>query len=127
VNHPGVSEDDELDRIMRDVGHEMMKEEPKQVKHRNFGLRRQPKREVPFMAQPVRAKPPQPAPAPVHHAEPKPMPAVRVEPKPIPLAKPQANVKAEPKNQPSMPVFVIFVTILVTGFLIAAAIAAYRQ
>lgn len=142
-----VNEDEELDQIMRDVGDQLKKEDFKRPKRQFFGLKRKPKREVPFSAQivhnPQKFQKPEPATEPSH---PKPMPRTdltavpRPHPQPTPqqtdaaevqLAKiqphPKAQPAAKPKKQTSYPFFVLFVTFLVTGFLIAAAIAAYRQ
>ena len=119
-----LGEDDELDKIMQDVGREMNKEENKSRKHRflHFGHKTKtvPKPAVPVSATVQSAPAPMPQPQPV--AQPQAAAAV-------PPLQPQALQAAatKPKEQSSAPVFAIFVAILVTGFLIAAAIAAYRQ
>jgi hypothetical protein len=149
-SQPVVNEDDELELIMRDVGAQLKKEELKSPKRRLFSFGHKPKREVPFSAQivhnPQQFHKPQPAPAqpiplprPVVAAAPHPRPKLTPQPpKRQPgddagaqLAKIQPHSKAQtapkPKKQKSYPVFVLFVTFLVTGFLIVAAFAAYRQ
>jgi hypothetical protein len=121
---PATNEDAELDMIMHEVGQEIKKEDKKPTKHSflNFGHKSKPKSA--FSAPPV-ARQPQPVAAmpvpPPAAAQAQPMSAV-------PAAQTQAapaTVKAKAKR--SVPVFAIFVALLVTGFLTAAAIAAYRQ
>jgi hypothetical protein len=108
-----ANEDAELDKIMQDVGHELKKEDNKPQKHGFLGFSHKPKPLVKVAAQPVRQTAPMPAQQPVQTAT---APAVA-----MPAAVPKAKI------QRSIPVFVIFVAFLVTGFLVAAAIAAYRQ
>jgi hypothetical protein len=95
-----AGEDAELDKIMQDVGHEMKKEDDKPQHHGFLGLGHKPKPLVKVASQPIRQQPP--------------------------AAMPAAALP-KPKTQHSIPVFVIFVAFLVTGFLVAAAVAAYRQ
>lgn len=148
VSRPAAaSEDDELEQIMRDVGNQLKNEDFKKPKRRFLSIKPKPKRDVPFSAQIVHN------PQQFHKTEPKPAP-VAPTPRPVvadiaptrpqlttqvrdqvetekQLTKiqphPKAQAAAKPKNRVSYPVFVLFVTFLVTGFLIAAAIAAYRQ
>jgi hypothetical protein len=109
-----AGEDAELDKIMQDVGHEMKKEDDKPQHHGFLGLGHKPKPLVKVASQPIRQQPPAAMPA-------APLPAA------VPQAQPQAAALPKPKTQHSIPVFVIFVAFLVTGFLVAAAVAAYRQ
>jgi hypothetical protein len=144
VTQTAISEDDELDKIMRDVGAQLKKEEIKPAKRRLFSYGHKPRREVPFTAQIVHNpqqyhKPPH-APAQPERALATPVTELKPQPRPVGRpadaaeaqlskieAHPQTQPAAKPKKQTSYPVFVLFVTFLMTGFLIVAAIAAYRQ
>jgi len=131
-----MNEDDELDRIMQDVGQEMKKEVKKSAKHGFLHLGHKHKKEAPFSIQTARlpqaapASPPAPAPVQVLLAAAAPLPAAPAPAAPLPqpaaAARPAPAVAAKPKAPHHVPVFVIFVACLATGFLIAAAIAAYR-
>ncbi|MBX4190742.1 hypothetical protein KW794_01505 [Candidatus Saccharibacteria bacterium] len=120
-----VAEDHELDKIMHDVG-QQMKKEPQKPKRHGFSLfHHEPKPLVKAPAQPARQPVPVPEPSmPVSSA-------ASGAPAPLPQASahPQVQTAAapKPKTQRSMPIFVIFVTLCVTSFLVVAAIAAYRQ
>ena|SRR5579862_4192548 len=119
-----ASEDDELDRIMRDVGQELKKESVKPAKKGLFSFFHKAKakpqpsatavHKAPVAAQSAPAPQPTPVSAPVRAV---------ARPQPQPTATPAAKVK----KQTSVPAFAIFVALLVTGFLTVAAIAAYRQ
>jgi hypothetical protein len=142
---PVLSEDEELEQIMRDVGSQLKKEDFERPKRRLFNFGHEPKRDVPFSAQvvhhPQQLHKQQPAPGqpkPIAHPAVAAAPKPRLQPAPQPadaaeaqLAKiqphPKASPSVKPKKQASYPVFVLFVAFLVTGFLIVAAIAAYRQ
>ena len=118
---PAANEDDELDKIMQDVGHEMNSEDKKPHKRGllHFGHKAKPKTQPPAAAATVQAQPlPMPSPQP---ALPKQAPVSAAQPQP------GARTAAKSTNQRTVPVFAIFVALLVTGFLVAAAVAAYRQ
>lgn len=120
-----ASEDTELDQIMHEVGQELKKEPAKPQKHGLLGfVHHEPKPLVKVNNQPPKpAAPPQPAVAAAPLSS-EPAPAAvqaAVAAQPQPLAAP-----ATPKTQRHVPVFVIFVTLCVAGFLVAAAITAYR-
>jgi hypothetical protein len=111
---------------MQDVGQQMKKEPKKPAKHHLLNFRHRHKKDAPFSIQTtqlsqaapaVPSAPPMPVAAPIT-ATPSPQPAA--------LAKPAPAVSTKPKTARQVPVFVIFVACLATGFLIAAAIAAYR-
>jgi hypothetical protein len=148
IHNPGVqavaapNEDDELDKIMHDVGQEMKQQDNKKAGKRvflNFIHRPKPLPTSPAKAQTVQQAPPAPAPAP----QPAPPVAVAVAPVPQPTPAPKPAAAPITQNQPkpapatgpvlksklprTAPVFVIFVALLVTSFLAVAAIAAYRQ
>jgi hypothetical protein len=118
--HP-VNEDDELDRIMHDVGQELKKSDTKPQKHGLLDFIHKPK---PLVKTPTPRAKQQAAAAPI----PAPMPVQN-----LPAAGPAAAVTqgqaqaTKPKTKRSVPVFVIFITLCITGFLIVAAIAAYKQ
>jgi hypothetical protein len=122
---------------MQDVGHEMKKEVKKPAKHGFLHLGHKHKKEAPFSIQTARlpqaapASPPAPAPVQAPPAAAVPVPAITTmpaapSPQPTADAKPAPAIAAKPKVPHHVPVFVIFVACLATGFLIAAAIAAYR-
>lgn len=110
---PVLTEDDELDTIMKDVGHQLKQADRKTTKkHSLFGRRRQT---------------PVPKPVPV----PKAATAAPAAPQPSVPARAvtvDSTVKATPKpvKTSAAPVGAIFMTILVTGALIAAAIYSYK-
>lgn len=116
VAAPALTEDDELDTIMRDIGQQLKQADRKTTKKHFSLFRRQPKpRPHPAIAPKIKAAAPaQPAPQPVLPAQ--------------PVAKLGAALKTPPKapKNAGAPVGLIFVTILVTGALIAAAIYSYK-
>lgn len=122
-----ANEDDELDQIMHDVGQELKKDDKKLQKHGLLDFLHKPKPLVKAPAPPVKQQIDTAAPAPLPINQPMPQESQPVTTTAIPQTKPQAPVAAKPKAQRSIPVFVIFVALCVTGFLVAAAIAAYRQ
>lgn len=112
-----ITEDDELDSIMTDIGHELKQAERKTPKKRFSLFQRKPKPQPRPVAAPkimdVAAQPAPPAMAAAPAAQP---PAAAVAPKSQP--KP-------PKTSPA-PLGAIFAALLVTSFLIAAAIYSYK-
>lgn len=119
-----ISEDTELDKIMHDVGREMKKEDKKPPKHGLLSfLHHEPKPLVKVNNQAASPAPavPQPTPLPIPAAATA-APAAAVQPAVTPVA----AVQAKPAADRHIPFFVIFVALCITGFLIAAAIAAYR-
>jgi hypothetical protein len=126
---PVINEDDELDKIMHDVGREMKKEDQKPPSHGLLGfLHKSPAK--PAHMQPVRPAPltntPPPASAVVSAAGPPVSPPMAANaayqaPPTLTLA------AAKPQSLKSFPAFVLFITFIVTGFLVVAAYAAYRQ
>ncbi len=120
---PPVKEDDELDRIMRDVGQQLKKEDVKPAEKR-FGLFKRrgakPKAEAKLHAQPLT---PQPitkqdiTPAQPTASPPAPTAAKATPPHPA-VAKP-------PKS--SAPVLAITLAIIVTAVLIGAAYYTYKK
>jgi hypothetical protein len=120
-----INEDDELDKIMQDVNHELKKPEKKPDRHNfHFELKHHKKTEPKFSAQPrqvmdVTAQPASaPRPAPTAQAKSVNEPQPTAQQKPIPLKKP-------PKTH-STPVMAIALTIIATSGLVAAAIYAYK-
>jgi hypothetical protein len=97
-------EDADLDAIMQDVGQDLKKVDERPKKRGLF------------------SKKPKPAPrnpAPAHQPAAQPQPAQST-------AAAQPAAKAPPAPKSSTPVFVIFMTIIVTGALIAAAYYSYK-
>ena len=126
-------EDAELDQIMHDVNRELKKEDDKPVNHGLLGflhhdpkplvkVNNQPKQ--PALATPVAVQSAPSVALPVAVATPAPAAAI---PQAQPQLAPQPKAVSKSKAERHIPVFVIFVALCVTGFLIAAAIAAYRQ
>jgi hypothetical protein len=110
---PVLTEDDELDTIMKDVGHQLKQADRKTTKkHSLFGRRRQ-------------APAPKPVPMPKAAAA---APAAPQPTVPVRAVTVDSTVKAAPKpvKTSSAPLGAIFMTILVTGALIAAAIYSYK-
>ena len=105
-----ASEDDELDKIMQDVGTELKKDDHQPAKHHFFSKTPKPTVNAPVHPPAAHHSAPQ---APAH-------PPTAQQPKAP--AKPAPKIKAKS----SAPVFVIVVTVLVTGVLIAAAVSAYK-
>jgi len=95
-----IPEDDELDKIMQDVGKDLKKVSQNAHKKHFFEFKHHPAPAKPAAKPPVQA---QPAKAPQPKA---------------------AQQKLQ--RQCTIPVFTITVTIIVTGFLIAAAYSAYK-
>jgi hypothetical protein len=109
---PVLTEDDELDTIMKDVGHQLKQADRKTTKkHSLFGRRRQA-----------------PAPKPVPALKATVAPAAPQPTVPVRAVTVDSTVKAAPKpvKTSSAPLGAIFMTILVTGALIAAAIYSYK-
>lgn len=126
-----ASEDDELDKIMHDVGQELKKTEQKTPHHGLLGfLHHDPKPLVkvnspaakpeapiaPVAAPAVASIPAAPIATPVAAAQPQVQSAGQTQPQAVPA-----------KTKSHVPFFAIFVAICVTGFLVAAAVAAYQQ
>jgi len=111
-----AKEDDELDKIMKDVGHELKKDVPvKKAGHFSLFSRKR-RTAAPVSVRPTAAPPS----APVHPVSaPTTQPAATSHP-----VKPTAAVK--PKQHTTAPVMVIMVTVLVTGLLMAAAVYTYK-
>ena len=121
-HHPDL----ELDKIMRDVGHQLHKESHKPAKKHHWFGSHESKREVKFAAQPLSKEH---IPAPATHVD-------SVASKPVPAPVPNhtathqaspARPAAKPKAKSSAPVMVIILTIIFTGVLIAAAVSAYKK
>jgi hypothetical protein len=125
---PAVNEDIELDQIMRDVSHEVKNIQKKKKSGMLSFLHREPKpkpAQAPTAAQGLPIHSPQPMPANLNQ-----MPA----PAAVPPAQTaqvsqqtQPAAPAKPHKSAQAPIFAILVALLITGFLAAAAIAAYRQ
>lgn len=122
INRP-LGDDEELERIMRDVGRELKASEKKPTKkHFSFLSRKQKAGPVKtILAQPLSAAPGQsgasvsvnPAPAPVSQI--------------APAALNQAALKSAEKEKKSMPVLVFLLTIVAASALIAMAWSAYAS
>jgi hypothetical protein len=96
-----VSEDEDLDKIMQDVGKDLKQVDKNHHKKKFFDFKRQPKP----------AKPPtKPAAVPARPA----------------TAQPKPQVSGKPPKQSSAPVLAITVAVLVTFALVAAAYSAYK-
>jgi hypothetical protein len=104
-----VSEAENIDGIMKDVSKEVKKVDEAPPKHHLFGHKEKPKPAGHHSA------PVAPAPAPPAPAASGPMPRQPAPPAPKPKAK-------SPK-----PVMVIIFTVIITAFLIIAAISAYKK
>jgi hypothetical protein len=102
-----VKEDDDLDRIMQDVGHQLKTEDIKPPKHHLFS-KKQPANSAHLSAQPV-----------IHEHQ---APTAQT-----PHNQPAQKPPPKSKSTSSAPVFIIVVTIAVTTVLIAAAMAAYKK
>lgn len=103
-----ISEAENIDGIMKDVSKEVKKVDEPPKKHHLFAHKEKPKE--------AEQKPvPAPAPAP-------PAPTAGPMPRqPVPPAAPK------PKSSKSVPVMVIIFTIIITAFLVVAAISAYKK
>lgn len=122
-----ANEDEELDKIMHDVGQELKKEEKKPEHHGLLGfLHHDPKPLVKVNNQATMVPAAAPVPAPMPMPAPAAAEVVPAAPVALPAGLPRAAA-TKPTAQRHIPFFVIFVVLCVTGFLIAAAIAAYRQ
>jgi hypothetical protein len=97
-----IKDGDDIDQIMHEVGKELKKDDHKPARH-NFFSKKQPVDQH----KPVPAQLP-PHPAAANHAP------------------PAAPAQPKPKTKSSAPVLVITLTVVVTGILIAAAVAAYK-
>jgi hypothetical protein len=113
---PVLSEDDELDTIMQDVGHQLKQADRKTTKKRglHFGHKHR---------QPAVKKTPAPLPANAAPAAP-----VAQHIAPVKAVTVDATVKTAPKpvKTASAPLGVIFMTLIITGALIAAAVYSYK-
>jgi len=105
-----ISEAEDIDGIMKDVAKEVKKVDEAPKKHHMFGHKEHPKPAGHHTA-PVTAAPPPPA------ATAGPMPR-----QPAPAPKPRP---AEARS--SVPVMVIIFTLIITAFLIVAAISTYKK
>jgi len=105
-----ISEAENIDGIMKDVSKEVKKVDETPKKHHIFG-RKEHSQLAHHQATPAVAPPPPPA------STTGPMPR-----QPAPLA---PAAKPEPKR--SMPLMVIVFTLIITAFLIVAAISAYKK
>lgn len=106
--------DDELDKIMQDVGQQLKNEDQRpSKKHRSF-FGRHPKNrpEAKLHAQPLPPVTAQPPPAASQNRPPLPK---------------SAAAQPQPSTTSSAPILVITLTIIVTGILIVAAIYAYKK
>jgi hypothetical protein len=136
VHNPGgqpANEDTELDKIMNEVGQEIEKEHSQPRKHRFFGFGGIKHHDQPLKSTAVQLQSntslPRPAPALMGQSAPAQMPAQAMAAPPQQAAeqlKPAPAIKTA-KTHSSVPFFAIFIALLVTGFLAAAAIAAYKQ
>jgi len=104
-----VSEAENIDGIMKDVSREVKKVDEAPKKHHLFGHKEQTKPASHHLA-PMPPAPPPPAPT----AAPMPRQAA-------PAAPPK------PKNRGVFPVMVVVFTIIITAFLIVAAVSAYKK
>ena len=112
-----ANEDDELDKIMHDVGRDIKQIGKKKTKHHWFDRQKKPKTEVEFSARPIdQIKLPPAAPKPLDIA-PQPQPT---SPKPTP------GFKAKPAKTSRAPVGIVVLAMLVTFGLMAAAYYAYK-
>lgn len=127
---PGApaSEDDELDKIMQDVGKELKKDDQAKAKNHFSLFHKQKAAPAPIAARPPAAPPAVPAqpvaahPAPAQAViapQPVSQPATAAQPRPAPAA-------AKPKKEPSVPLMPITAAVIVTGLLMAAAVYTYR-
>ncbi len=131
---PGtVNEDDELDKIMQDVNHEIKKTEKKPDGHHfHFERRHHKKTDAKFSAQPrqVMDVHTQPVQTPTHNSAPAPAPVANTQTKPPansrPAAQPKSAAPVKPSKTSHTPVMAIVLTLVVTSGLIAAAIYAYK-
>jgi hypothetical protein len=108
-----IKDADNIDGIMKDVTHQLKKEDVRPPKHHWFSHDSNTPKHVsaaPAPHHPVAPAPPSPTAGPVPR---QPAPAAT---KPGPLA---------PKR--SAPVMVVIYTVIITGFLIAAALSAYKK
>ncbi|HET7528735.1 MAG TPA: hypothetical protein VFJ84_00705 [Candidatus Saccharimonadales bacterium] len=105
-----VNEEDELDKIMQDVGRQLKQAERHTPKKRLFSFRHK--------AKPI---PPQP-----HAALPVPAPIADVKPAPVHKPDTPKSVPAAAVKPGRPPMMIMILTLAVTTALIAAAIYAYR-
>jgi hypothetical protein len=112
-----AGEDDELDNIMRDIGHDLKQVGQKKPKHRWFDKQKKDKAEPKFSARPIDQVRPLPAAPPPKSAAPAQAPAP---------AKPATLAKAKPTKDSHSPVGVVVLAMFVTVGLIAAAYYAYK-
>jgi hypothetical protein len=114
-------EDEELDKIMEDVGHELKQADRKTPKKKlfSFGHKAKP------IAAAVPAAPAASAPVAAAPQPPAPQPAAAQDAQPT-AAAPAMSPAAPKASKSSAPVGVFFITIIVTGALIAAAFYSYK-
>ena len=108
-----LTADDDLDKIMQDVGHQLKKEDEMSSKKRRsfFGRKSKNQTEAKLHAQPL---------PPITDQLQQSGPQARAQ-------LPQPAVQPKPPKTSSAPVLVITLTIIVTGILIIAAIYAYKK
>lgn len=112
-----VSEDDELDKIMRDVGQNLKQVGQKNPKKHWFNREKKSKAEPKFSARPVDKVKPLPA------APPKPVPQT---PGSSVISKPAAAAKTKPVKTGQAPISAVVLALLITAGLITAAYYAYK-
>jgi hypothetical protein len=118
-------DDEDLDKIMRDVGQDLKQVGSKKPKHHLFSRRSGPKQPKPqkaeakFTARPIDQIKPPPA---------KPAAAVQARPQAPLAAQPAAKAPApaKPVRTARAPVGIILLALAVTGGLVAAAFYAYK-
>lgn len=114
-----ADDDDELDKIMRDVGKDVKEVGKKPAKHHWFSLDHKQKADPKFSARPIdQVKPVPAAPRPIQTSQP-------LRPAPT-AAKPVANKQPKPPKTHGAPIGVILLAIVMTGVLSAAAYYAYK-
>lgn len=106
---PTASEAENIDDIMKDVSKEVKKVDDKPQKHHLFGHKEQPR--------------------PLNHQSPAVLAVAPAAPAPAspPMPRQPAPPPAKPTPKSSIPVMTIIFTVIITAFLIVAAIAAYKK
>jgi len=112
ANPAPIKETENIDGIMKDVAHQLKEEDQKPQKHHWFGHKTEQSK-----LQPAPVKSQASAPAPV-------VPATGPVPRQAAPA-PRPTHALEPKNK--APVLAIVFTLIVTAFLVVAAISAYKK
>jgi hypothetical protein len=124
-----LNDEEELDKIMNDVGKGMRADDKKPGTRGFLGFKKKSKSEATFSAQPI-AKVDLKTQTQVHA-----QPNISQSPKPLPQSMPQVKIAAQPIKPTSAPpasktstkpILVVCVTIIVTGALITAAFYAYK-